>query len=404
MKSYKEVVLLFILMMVIHHSNAVSQSMWGINYLGEHRFRGGARDRALGFSSLALADTSHNVVTANPSSLANIEMVTFSLFQSFSMNSMSTSDNTVDQNRFVLPSITLAVPLPKGLVISTGYHTRFESRGEFSFPGTKIPEASRPYSHYNHRSSLFTAPLALGWNSAEWLNMSLELQIERGSVKDDITNTLGMDGGEVESSWYRDFSALSWAAAMEVKPRAGVSLGFYYDAQVDYSVEEEFLYSRESLDSTATSDFTLPPCFGIGAALEVSDRWRVMSSYWWREAPHHTSLNLFEGSLSDEWLFGIGVERLRDNGGGFFDRIPIRVGFYQNRWHLQFPAGETLTGSFATFGTGFSLPGGPGYLDISLETGQIGSLENNNLSERVIKLGIGFSLAEPWSRRKEDRP
>ncbi len=382
---------------------AVSQSMWGINYLGEHHFRGGARDRALGFSSIAVSDSS-NALTANPSSLANLDMVTFSLFEVYSMTSMSTQDQTVDQNRFVLPSLTVAVPLPRDIVISTGYHTRFSSRGDFAFPGDEIAETARPYAFYKHKSSLFTAPVAVAWDSSDWLNLALELQIERGSLKDDITNTLGREGESVvESSWHRNFSALSWAAGVEVIPHPAFRLGLYYDAEVDYNVEEEFFYSRPSLDSTVTSSLTLPPAVGIGGSVDLTARWRLMSSYWRREAPGLSSLGLVKGSLNDEWLVGVGVERLRSDEGGFFGRIPLRLGFYHNQWHLQFPAGRTLAGTFFTLGTGFSLPGGPGCLDISLETGRIGSLDQNNLSERVIRLGVGFSVSEPWTRREEDR-
>jgi hypothetical protein len=58
---------------------------------------------------------------------------------------------------------------------------------------------------------------------------------------------------------------------------------------------------------------------------------------------------------------------------------------------------------FITFGSGFGLPGGPGQVDLSFEFGQVGSVGNNGVDERVVRMAIGLSVAESWSKRKVAR-
>ncbi|HEY5134104.1 MAG TPA: hypothetical protein VII85_10510, partial [Candidatus Krumholzibacteriaceae bacterium] len=102
-------------------------------------------------------------------------------------------------------------------------------------------------------------------------------------------------------------------------------------------------------------------------------------------------------------LVAFGIERLRMQSGAFFTRIPLRIGFYENRWHVEYPEGRPVNSRFVTFGTGFSLPGGPGAIDLSFEIGQIGSISANGLDERVFRFALGLSASEAWSKRKTDQ-
>ncbi|MCK4236785.1 MAG: hypothetical protein KAX38_06675, partial [Candidatus Krumholzibacteria bacterium] len=172
---------------------------------------------------------------------------------------------------------------------------------------------------------------------------------------------------------------------------------------------EDLSYSYEEFDSTAVWEFSLPAAYSMGVAVGLTDRWWLTSSYWSREAPDPVGFPQFvEGSLSDERLIAFGIERRRAEGGGFFSRMPIRVGFYENRWHLKLSGSQSdilnpVKGRFFTIGTGFPLPGGPGSIDFSLEFGQIGSIDDNGLDEKIMRFGLGLSVSESWMRRKEGR-
>ena len=140
---------------------AFAQSIFGINFLGEHQFSGSARYRALGLSSYAVIDTA-GAVSANPATMADLTRLTFSLVEILSVSNVRSGSAAAYENRFQLPSVMLGVPLRKGLVLGFGYRTAFTGKGDFSFE-RPIEDSATAYEVYRHRSGLFTVPLSIAW-------------------------------------------------------------------------------------------------------------------------------------------------------------------------------------------------------------------------------------------------
>ncbi len=397
------IVMLHALVSMLAAGTATAQSIFGLNFIGEHRFRGNARQRALAFSTIAVGDSS-GAITSNTASLADLGEVTFSIFEVMGLSQIRTAEESADQNRFQLPSVMVAVPLREGLVFGVGYRTRFEGRGDFSYRRT-LTDAPDPLDVYKLTSSLFTAPLSLSWRVIDRVRVAGELQVERGSIKDDVTVYFpGEEGfGSVRSRRNRSFAGTSWGGSILVNVLPRLSIGATFDDRVTYTVTEDVSFSRDDLDSTAAWEFELPSAYGFGAAVGITERWWISSSFWMREAPEPAGFRQLERSLQDERLVAFGLERRRSAEGGFLSRIPLRFGYYEDDWHLEFPPGNGVKARFFTFGTGLSLPNGPGSIDISLEFGQIGSLDDNGVDERVMRVGIGLNVSEPWSRRKPGR-
>lgn len=390
------------LLLVLMAGTARAQSIFGLNFIGEHRFRGGARERSLAFSTLALPDSS-GALTANTASLADLGEVTFSLFEVSNLSRIRTEEESINQNRFQLPSVMIAVPLRKGIVLGLGYRTRFQGRGDFSYEHD-VTGVSNPLDVYKLRSTLFTAPLSLSYRVTGRIRVAGELQIERGSINDEVTVYFPREEFDpVRSRRDRSFSGTSWSASVLFTVHPRIHIGAVFDDRVSYTVREDFSFSRNDFDSTGSYDFELPLAFGAGIALGITDRWWFTSNYWTRQAPRPDGFSQLEGSLQDERMIAFGLERRRSADGGFLSRIPLRLGYYEDRWHLEFPPGEGVTARFVTLGTGVPVPGGPGSVDISFELGQIGSIDSNGLDERVMRIGIGLNVSEPWSRRKPGR-
>ncbi len=395
------VISLLLVLASIDGAPARGQSIFGINYLGEHLFGGDSRYRGLAYSAIAVPDTG-SALTMNPASMADLRSVTFSIAEVFEMGSARAGDETADLNRFQLPQLMLAIPVRRGLVFSLGYVTDFMGKGDFAYP-SYVENVPIHYEVYKHRSSLFTAPVSLSWKALGWLNVAASLDLERGSIRNDITTEFYQGNyDDAEASRDRSFSGESFSVAFLARLHPRLYVGGLWDHEVEYEVDETITYTRSEFDSHRIWKTTLPGAFGVGAAAGLSERWWLSAQYWMREAPETVGFEQFEGSVGDEYLFAFGLERRRTPDGGFFHRIPLRLGYYQNRWHLELPAGEPVVSRFFTAGTSFSLPGGPGRVDLSLELGQIGSLDTNGADERMARLGIGFSLTEPWSARDED--
>jgi len=207
----------------------------------------------------------------------------------------------------------------------------------------------------------------------------------------------------VESRRTRGFSGSSWSGSVLLSVHPRLSLGLGWNSGIEYEGDETFAYSRAEFDSMAAWRFEIPSSWETGAAYGITERWWLSAHYWRRSAPEPRGFEQLTGSIGEERLAAIGVEKRPAGTGSFFARIPLRLGFYENRWHLEYPAGHPVKSRFVTFGTGFNLPGGPGAIDLSFEVGQIGSAGNNGVDERVFRMAVGLSASEIWSRRKTER-
>ncbi|MBU8920957.1 MAG: hypothetical protein KOO63_03770 [Bacteroidales bacterium] len=403
MKNLKYITIaVFCLSIALIPGTLSAQSIFGLNFIGEHNLGGNGRYSATGYSGIAFPDT-NSALPLNPASLSDLSSVTFSIFEMFNLSRVNTKQETSDQNRFVLPFASIAVPLKDGLVLGIGYKTRFFGRGNFTSE-KEVDFTPQPRELYEFNSSLYTIPFTLAWRPLDWLRLGTALQIDRGSIKDEVYIYFDDPAyNSISSVRTRGFSGISWSLSALVKLHPRVWIGASFDDKVDYSVEEVVQYSRWILNTESTYDFTLPAAWSAGMAVAVTNRWWVSSSFWTREAPEPAGFEHLEGSLSDESVISFGIERRTGSDGGKLSRMPLRFGYYENRWHLEFPAGQQVVSRFFTIGSGFGMPGGPGGIDFTIEAGKIGSVSDNGIDEKVLRLGLSLDLSEKWTRRKDDR-
>lgn len=381
---------------------ASAQSIFGANFLGENQFAGSARYRALGLSSYAALD-SVNAVSANSATMADLSRLTFSVAEIVSLSNARSTDATAYQNRFQMPFVMLGAPLRTGLVFGIGYRTRFEGKNVLSFERS-VDGSPVSFEVYDHRSGLFSVPFSLAWKAAPWARFAGAFQLERGSIEDKATQTYySTNYTNAESRRLRGYSGTSWSASALVQVHPRVSLAAGVNSAIDYDVDETFTYTLAALDSSAAWNFKLPASWEVGALAGITDRWSLSAHYWQRGAPEPDGYQQLAGSIGDERLISFGVERERSQGGGFFARIPLRIGCFEDRWHLEYPEGRPVKSRFITFGSGFDLPGGPGAIDVSFEFGKIGSISVNGVDERVFRIAFGLSASEAWSKRKVER-
>jgi hypothetical protein len=329
--------------------------------------------------------------------------VNLSLYQILTTGRIRTEVETSDQVRFQLPSLVLTLPIRRGLVFGIGYWSRFEGRGDVSIP-QELEGGLQPYARYKRRLSLFTVPLTIAWRPLRWLSVAGELQVDRGSIKDEVANEfVEARYRTVFSNRDRYYRGISFGASMLMEAHPRVLIGGVFYSAIDYRFEDQYTYSNSEFDSLASGEFTLPPAWGIGVALGITGRWWLSSAYFSREAPEPSGFTYLDGQLTDEYLFSVGLERRAVPSGGLLSRVSLMLGYYENRWHLQFPEGSDVVGRFVTLGLRFPMPGGPGAIDLSIELGQIGSMDDNIVDERMAKFGLGLGLSEIWGRREEEK-
>ncbi len=391
-----------VILIVLVPCGAKAQSIYGMNYIGEAVHMGSARHEALGFSTVAVQDTL-NSVTSNPASTADLGMMTLTIQQVLSASRVYFLDYESKQTRYTVPTFTASFPLRNGLVITSGFRTRYYGRADFAYQ-IDIENAPTGYQNYKLDSNLYTIPVIFAWRPISSLRVAAEAQFNLGSVIDKVNVWFDdLDYQNVDSKRRRSYTGLSWGAAVlwEVHPR--IWLGASVDGPVNYSVEEEIDNTVSVLDTTFSYDYTLPLAFDVGFAINPIGRWWLSSSYSMRAASDPVGYPQLEGSIVDETHIGIGIERRASLEGHVLNQIPIRLGFYMDRSQIQFPPGQDVTSMFITVGSAVPMGKKAGSIDYTLEFGRIGLQEENFVEENIFRFGLSISLAEPWSKRNTER-
>jgi hypothetical protein len=363
---------------------------------------GSSRHQALGYSAVAVQDTS-NSVTPNPASTADLDMVTLTVQQVLSSSRVYFLDYSSRQTRYQVPSFTVSFPFREGLVLTSGYRTRYLGRADFAYQ-RDVEGAPPAYENYKLDSSLYTIPVVVAWKPIKALRIAGEAQFNFGSVIDKVNVWFDNESyTNTASERKRTYSGISWGASLlwEIHPRFW--LGCNIDGAVDYRVDESVENTKSALNTKSKYDYKLPLAWEAGFAVNAFGRWWLSSSYWMRPAAEPAGFQQLEGNVGDETHLGAGIELRAGIEGNTLNRIPLRLGFYTDKWHLQFPAGQEVRSTFFTIGSAIPVGNSPGGIDYTMEFGRVGSKTENYVEENIFRIGLSFSVAEPWSRRKTKR-
>jgi hypothetical protein len=391
-----------IILMLLIPCGAAGQSIYGMNYIGESVFKGNARSQALGFSTVAVPDTS-NSVTSNPATTADLSMVTLTIHQVLSASRVYYLDELSKQTRYTVPTFTVSFPVRRGLVVTGGYRTRFMGRADFAY-NFNLEGTPTGYQNYKLDTNLFVLPVSLAWKPFAPLRVAGEIQFNLGSIIDK-TNVWFDDPNylNVDAKRRRSYTGLSWGASLlwDIHPR--LSLGLVIDGPVNYEVEEVVENTVSELDTTTYFDYKLPLAMDIGLAVNPYGRWWLSASYWNRSVAEPSGFPVLRGNVGNESHIGFGIERRESAEGHALSRMPIRLGFYTDTWHYQFPSGQEVRSYFFTIGSAIPLKDSLGSIDYTLEFGRTGSKAENFVEENIFKFGLSFSVQEPWMRRKDEK-
>ncbi|MDH3198839.1 MAG: hypothetical protein OEO21_11430, partial [Candidatus Krumholzibacteria bacterium] len=90
-------------------------------------------------------------------------------------------------------------------------------------------------------------------------------------------------------------------------------------------------------------------------------------------------------------MVAVGFERRRAFAGA-----PVRVSATYERLPYTLPGGERLERVGGAIGTGLSLGGGRGKIDVALEFARTGSVGTNGYENRMFRFYVGVGGGETW--------
>ncbi len=180
--------------------------------------------------------------------------------------------------------------------------------------------------------------------------------------------------------------------------------------QLVYSFSEstagvEFLHdtSTNSTLNDVKGEMHIPMSAGIGFTLEKANKWLIGADYNWQNWANYTHNEVKDASLTNSMRFSVGGEVKPDSySSKYLKRITYRAGFRYSTTNLKID--NTQIDEFGiSFGLGLPLRKSKSTINLGIEYGKRGTIDQDLIKENFTKITIGFSAYDFWFfKRKFD--
>jgi len=303
----------------------------------------------------------------------------------------------------MFPNGQIVIPAWKGSVLALGYYqfvdfdTDLEATVEFE--GDTLPVELESTGGV----SVLAPAIAYSIDAATQIGASVDFYLgSREIVRIVDLEDLAPGSIAATDSLARDFRGTGFTIGVErtLGPRLRLSASYRHRP----TIESEVTRAPDDALEGVKSDFDLPAEIAIGAAWQAS-RGLVATTAFRRSAwSSFEPAGLENVGFGDALELGGGIEYSPASRRALLlgPQAPIRLGYRWRRLPLEID-GEAVTEWTASLGYGGTLgSSGRSGVDVVLEYGRRGSLEDHGLEESFLRLGVGFRAFEQWRRDRPD--
>ena len=368
----------------------------------------------------------------NPASYSALELTTFQTGIKVSQTEQSTADVKQKLRNGYMTSLALGIPLKRNWGMSFGL-VPYSSVG-YKLSSTSVAANGEEVSYlYNgtgglNRVYLGTAILPfLNKSDSSWLkgfsigvNVSYlfgNLNYERRAIFTNSSSNYYFNYRETEVFNMRDFY-LDYGLQYKTKLNkkwllvTGVSLtptakigGKHSGLGETYIVSNGFEYPKDTVSNydNKSGHLTLPTRLGFGAIAHYSDKVAVGIDYKTQDWTNYSSFGV-KDSLQKSNSISLGVQYIPNpaNGRGFWQHVQYRAGVNYSSTYLKI-RNTQLTEQSIHLGAGFPIIKSLSTLNIALQYGTRGTIENNLVLEKFYALHVGLTFCDKWFiKRKFD--
>ena len=303
----------------------------------------------------------------------------------------------------MFPMAQIVVPAWRGSVFALGYYqfvdfdTDLEATVEFE--GDSLPVELESTGGV----SIIAPAAAYSFDAATQVGISVDFYVgAREIIRFVEVDDLTPGAIAATDSLSRDFNGTGFTVGVEraIGSRFRLSAAYRFRP----TVESEITGAPNNDLEGIRSEFELPDELIFGAAWQPTQELvataGIRSASW--------------SSFDPEGLQNVGFGDAIDVGGGveysssmprayvLGPQAPVRLGYRWRRLPLEIDD-EPVTEWTATLGYGRILgPAGRSGVDVVLEYGRRGSVDDHGLEESFLRLGVGFRTFEQWRRDRPD--
>ena len=359
------------------------------------------RTRALGGAGSGVGGDVFTL--ANPAPIARFRRAGLYLSLIGQNVTVDGEDATGDFTDVMFPMAQIVIPGWEGSVFAVGYYqfvdfdTDLEATVEFE--GDSLPVELESTGGV----SVLSPAAAYSFGAATQVGVSADFYLgSREIVR--VVDLADLSPGALAASdsLTRDFGGVGFTIGIEraIGPRVRLSAAYRHRP----TIESEVTRAPDDALEGVRSEFDLPSEIILGAAWQPSQGLVATAGY------RRSSWSSFDPEGVENVGFGDAVEV----GGGIEyssaveramvlgPQAPLRLGYRWRRLPLEID-GEPVREWVASLGYGRTLGAtGRSGVDVVVEYGQRGSLDDHGLEESFVRLGVGFRTFEQWRRDRPD--
>lgn len=385
---------------------------------GDLLFKGFSHQRAMGGTSIAEANVAR-LNFSNPASYAYDSLMVFEIGLSGERVWLDQGDLSSKKWNAKLEYLVIGLPLVRnkmGLAFGfipysgIGYEIKSATSLDSSNVLTTTYKGTGGYNRYFIGTGLkLSQKLSLGVN-ASYLFGALEQSRIASYSNSDFFGTRIKDNTSIGDFMFD--AGLNFKTPL--KKGYTLSLGASASFSQSLKANRTFLwenfklnafgidFSRDTIEfkDKEQGEIMLPLSLGFGVQVAKDEQWMVQSDFRYTEWSTYES---FKGadSLKNTFRVALGGQYVRDpRGTNFGQRVQYRAGVYYGTSFLNI-RNNTLTDQGVSIG--FGLPIRKSFqsmLNITIEAGQMGTLNDNLIRERYIRAVIGLTFNEVWFQKR----
>lgn len=312
-------------------------------------------------------------------------------------------DASGDFTDVMFPMAQIVLPAWNRSVLALGYYqfvdfdTDLEATVEFE--GDTLPVELKSTGGV----SVLAPAFAYSVDAATQVGVSVDLYLgSREIVRVVELQDLSPGSLEASDSLSRDFHGVGFTVGAERALGSRLRLSAAYRHRP--TIESEITHAPDENLEGRSSDFDLPGEVVLGASWQAIRGLVVTAGF--RRASWSSFLpeGVENVGYGDELEVGGGLEYAPAITRAMLlgPQAPVRLGYRWRRLPLEIDD-EPVTEWTASLGYGRTLgPAGRSGVDVVLEYGRRGSMEDHGLEESFLRFGVGFRAFEQWRRDQPD--
>lgn len=410
------------------HAQTVGNSPYGAFGLGDIKYDNALDISAMGGISTAhISDFNNKFNYRNPAANANLDLTTFSIEATNETNFYKSRYGNIDTKKHsnYLSHISLAFPVSQRIKFGINYQP-YSSKGYNILQPQNLENNITQINRFVGDGQVSTIQGALSVKISEKFSLGYRANYYFGNVND-LEETTFSDADLINgirvSNKIRSFNHTLGTTFQTALPNnKKLTLGATYTFSETKNTETTFTNSTYRYFGTDIMNETIisqkqskgknliPTEASFGVGLGKDGKWFVST-----QLDYKNSLELdykkYHFDLEDSYRIAAGGWYLPNynNFRNYFSRVIYRFGAYYEKGNLMLkPAGATSPTSVDKYAVtaGVTLPFANANInrlngiDIGVEVGKRGTLQNNLINQTFINLRIGFTFADKWFQKQ----